>query len=135
MTPINYHGIIQKIRLKYNGTIDTIVAIMFRAIENPVSRKIILVLAGILIAVSLTYLITFFGFIQTPTQQGMNSLSILLVSYFLIAIAFAISAVWYSEKSFRASRTGKINKEIDVENLEKIQSLIIEDVKEFADKK
>ena len=135
MTPIDYYGVIQKIRLKYNGTIDTLVAIMFRAIDNPVSRKIILVLAGILIAVSLTYLITFFGFIQTPTSQGMNSLSTLLISYFLIAIAFAISAVWYSEKSFKATQAEKIKNEIDVESLEKIQSLIIEDIKEFADNK
>lgn len=132
---VNQGGVFQKIKLKCNTTIGTIVAIMERAYQNQPTRIILKVLVGLVLMILGVFLLGFAGFIQRPSEQGMQTLNILLISYFVTVCIFIVIVIAYNELVFKKIKQGTIKKDYDEKNLEKIQNLIIEELKETTKNK
>jgi uncharacterized membrane protein len=125
---VNQSGIIQKIKLKYEAAIGTIVAIMERAYQNQPTRIILKVLVGLVLMILGVFLLGFAGFIQRPSEQGMQTLNILLISYFVTVCIFIVIVIAYNEFVFKKVKRGIIDENIDKEKLEQLKSQIIEEI-------
>ena len=125
---VNQGGVIQKIKLKCNTTIGTIVAVMIRMSQDEAIKKILVLLGAYLLIIVGLYLFAFGQSITHPNTQSFGNLSTLLILYFIVAGILLVVMFFYTRSK------KPIKSDTDGENLEKLKLSINEKIDESINK-
>lgn len=121
--------IFQKSKLKYKKALDVIITTTDFASKDIAIKKILYILLAYMAVIFVTYLISLSYYSAHPSPIATTNLTLLLVAYFAVAVIILGMMVWYI--SFKKS----IKADEDRANVEKLQSLINQELDESTNNK